>query len=205
MFQAALSSHPDKVGEDDRAAAEIQFKSVSQAYEILYDDEKRHLYDTHGMSAFQPGRGNGMGPGMDMDDILQQMFGMSDMGGGAAPRKSRKSDSEEQPYQVTLEELFKGKTTKFASKKNVICSHCKGSGGKDKAKPKKCESCQGAGMKQALRAVGPGLVTRETIECGSCKGSGNVFKEKDRCKKCKGNRVTEARKVLEIYIPRGSK
>ncbi|KAI9858362.1 MAG: hypothetical protein M1830_006337, partial [Pleopsidium flavum] len=33
----------------------------------------------------------------------------------------------------------------------------------------------------------------------------SIFKEKDRCKKCKGNRVTEERKVLEIYIPRGSK
>jgi DnaJ homolog subfamily A member 2 len=32
-----------------------------------------------------------------------------------------------------------------------------------------------------------------------------VFKDKDRCKKCKGARVVEARKVLELYIPPGSK
>lgn len=60
-------------------------------------------------------------------------------------------------------------------------------------------------MKQGLRSIGPGLVTQETVMCSACKGTGSVFKEKDRCKKCKGERVTEARKVLELYIPRGSR
>ena len=60
-------------------------------------------------------------------------------------------------------------------------------------------------MKQGLRSIGPGLVTQETVMCNPCKGTGSVFKEKDRCKKCKGERVTEERKVLELYIPRGSK
>lgn len=62
-----------------------------------------------------------------------------------------------------------------------------------------------AGSKVGLRSIGPGLVTQETVLCNSCKGTGSIYKEKDRCKKCKGNRVTEERKVLEIYIPRGSK
>ena len=56
-----------------------------------------------------------------------------------------------------------------------------------------------------LRSIGPGLVTQETVICDACKGSGSVFKDKDKCKKCKGNRVTEERKLLEIYIPRGAK
>lgn len=93
-----------------------------------------------------------MGAGVDLDDILAQMFGMSGgvppgFGGGAGPRprKPRKGENEEQNYQVTLEELYKGKIVKFASKKNIICSHCKGSGGKDKAKPKQCGSCAGRG------------------------------------------------------------
>lgn len=32
-----------------------------------------------------------------------------------------------------------------------------------------------------------------------------VFRDKDRCKKCKGTCVQEEKKVLEVYIPRGSK
>lgn len=201
---------------------------MSKAYEILYDDNKRHLYDTHGMSAFESGHGNGAGADGDLEEMLQHMFGMG-MGGGmpagfgtAGPRKPRKGEDEEHPYQVTLEELYKGKTAKFASKKNVVCSHCKGTGGKEKAKPKQCASCQGQGisatfspgetmlicglgLRRGLRSVGPGLVAQETVMCSSCKGSGSVYKEKDRCKKCKGERITEARKTLEVYIPRGSR
>ncbi|KAL8943796.1 MAG: hypothetical protein Q9211_000839 [Gyalolechia sp. 1 TL-2023] len=204
---AALSSHPDKVGENERAAADIKFKSISKAYEILSDDDKRDAYDAHGMAAFEAG--NPMDANVDLDDILAQMFGMHGMNGsggrGPGPRKPRKGQDEEHPYNVTLEELYKGKTTKFASKKNVICKVCKGSGGKDKAKPKECGSCHGRGMQQGLKAVGPGLVTQETVICNSCKGTGSVYRDKERCKKCKGNRVVEEKKVLELYIPRGSK
>ncbi|KAH0565146.1 hypothetical protein GP486_001458 [Trichoglossum hirsutum] len=207
---SALSSHPDKVPEDERPEAEMRFKAVSQAYEILHDDEKRRLYDTHGMSAFDPSRGNGMDGDVDFDDILSHMFGMR-MGGqphpgfGGGPMMPRKGRDEEKKYEVTLEELYKGKTTKFASTKNVICNICKGSGGKEKAKPKTCATCHGRGFTQGLRSVGPGLVTQETVMCSSCKGAGKLFKERDRCRKCKGDRVIEKTNFLEIYIPRGSK
>lgn len=60
-------------------------------------------------------------------------------------------------------------------------------------------------MQQGLKAVGPGLMTQETVICNSCKGTGKVYREKERCKKCKGERVVEEKKVLELYIPRGSK
>ena len=163
------------------------------------------------MAAFDPARGGGMGAEVDLDDILQQMFGMgggmpSGFGGGdGGPKRPRKGRDEEQQYEVTLEELYKGKTVKFASTKNVICSHCKGSGGKEKAKPQTCERCKGNGVTVGLRSVGPGLVTQERMICEACEGNGKVFKEKDRCKKCKGKRTTPEKKVLEIYIPRGAR
>lgn len=151
--QAALSSHPDKVSEDERAAADIKFKSISKAYEILSDDDKRDLYDAQGMSAFEAGNRGGMGADVDLDDILAHMFGMGMDGPGPQGPRSRKPQTgadEEHEYTVTLEELYKGKTTKFASKKNVICSRCKGKGGKEEAKSKDCGSCQGRGMLACL-------------------------------------------------------
>jgi DnaJ family protein A protein 2 len=159
-LQAALSSHPDKVPVEHREEAEARFKSVQQAYDILQDDQKRHLYDTHGMSAFKGGPGGPGGQEVDLDDILQQMFNMGGGGGGGGfhgmhggmpgmpgmgRRGPAKGPSEEQEYEVTLEELFKGKTTRFTSTKNVICGTCEGSGGKDKAKPQKCSNCGGKG------------------------------------------------------------
>lgn len=215
--KAALSHHPDKVAEDERVEAEVRFKAAKQAYEILSDDQKRDLYDTHGMAAFDPSKGMGEGP--DMEDILAQMFGggmgfsgmpgmggMGGMGGmpGGPGRMPRKGMSEQQEYQVTLEELYKGKTTKFATSKNVVCSNCKGSGGKQGAKSTACATCGGRGARTAIRQVGP-MLTQETVPCGTCSGSGQVWKEKDRCKKCKGKKVVEAKKMIELYIPRGAR
>ncbi|KAK7544793.1 uncharacterized protein J3D65DRAFT_610762 [Phyllosticta citribraziliensis] len=211
--KAALSSHPDKVPESEREEAEIRFKAVSQAYEILYDDEKRHLYDTHGMAAFDPSSGAGGGAGPDLDDILAQMFGggMGGMGGmpgmggmGGPPKRPRKGKNEEQEYEVTLEELYKGKTTRFASTKNVICETCNGSGGKDKCKPHDCSICGGKGQKQTVH-MGGGLLIPSVTTCGNCDGFGKVYKDKEKCKKCKGKRVVEKRKILELYVPRGAR
>ncbi|KAL9612518.1 MAG: hypothetical protein Q9167_002903 [Letrouitia subvulpina] len=170
--KAALSSHPDKVPENERADAETKFKLVGKAYEILYNDEKRHLYDTHGMSAFEASQGPGMSPGVDLEEMLAQMFGMggSTDGFGEArpyPRKPRRGKDEVHSYHVTLEDLYKG-------------------------------------VRQGLKSVGPGLVAQETVVCSACKGTRSVYKEKDKCRKCKGERVTEEKKPLEIFIPPGS-
>lgn len=88
----------------------------------------------------------------DLDDILASMFGMGAGGGGmpgfgAGPRagKPTKGPDEEQEYTVTLEDLYKGRTAKFSSTKNIICGLCKGRGGKEKANPKTCSSCGGVG------------------------------------------------------------
>ncbi|KOS21240.1 DnaJ protein -like protein xdj1 [Escovopsis weberi] len=206
--KAALRFHPDKVPEEQREESEVKFKEASRAYEILSDEDKRQMYDMHGMAAFDGSRGGPGGPEVDLNDILSQMFGFN-MGGGPADgmpgmNRPRKGPDEEQEYKVTLEELYKGKTVKFSANKQVVCGGCKGSGGKDKAKSSACERCRGRGVAEAIRQVGPGLMRRETVVCDHCAGAGKVFKEKDRCKRCKGKRTTQEKKVLEMYIPRGS-
>ncbi|KAK6075407.1 DnaJ protein-like protein [Seiridium cupressi] len=204
----ALKHHPDKVPEDQREESEAKFKAVTQAYEILRDEEKREMYDRHGMAAFDPSRGGGMGPEVDINDILAQMFGMGMGGGpggpGGRPRGPMKGPDDENAYSVSLEDLYKGKTVKFAADKQIVCGTCKGSGAKEKVKPETCQRCKGRGKVEAFRQVGPGMVAREAAICDRCEGSGHSIKEKDRCKKCKGKRTVKERKPLEIYIPRGS-
>ena len=217
FHKLALKSHPDKVPEEQRAEAERKFKAAGQAYEILSDPEKRSLYDAHGMAAFTGAGGPG-GMDVNMEDILNMfgmgggMAGMGGMGGmpgmggfGGRARGPKRSPDENQKYEVSLEDLYKGKTVKFSSTKNVICSKCEGSGGAKGAEAKECSSCKGQGVKQVVSQVGPGMLTQRMVACGACEGTGKVWNPKDKCKKCKGKRTTEEKKQLELYIPRGAR
>lgn len=49
------------------------------------------------------------------------------------------------------------------------------------------------------------FLTPKTVACSTCNGQGQFFSPKDKCKKCKGKKTTEVRKMLEIYIPPGAK
>jgi len=41
----ALEWHPDKHNDANKEAAEAKFTEISEAYEVLNDDEKRRKYD----------------------------------------------------------------------------------------------------------------------------------------------------------------
>lgn len=66
----ALKWHPDR-NRDNKDIAEAKFKKISEAYEVLSDDEKRQKYDRFGSVD---------GPDISFtnaNDIFEQMFGQS--------------------------------------------------------------------------------------------------------------------------------
>lgn len=77
----ARKYHPDVNKDKD---AEEKFKEINAAYEVLSDPEKKQQYDQYGDSMFGGQNfhdfARGQGQGVDLDDILRQMFG----GGGGA-------------------------------------------------------------------------------------------------------------------------
>lgn len=120
------------------------------------------------------------------------------------PKRGGRTEDGHVEFPVTLEELYKGKVVKFTSKRNKLCELCSGSGGKPKAKARKCAKCEGSGSVKKQYSLAPGIVSSRYIECNSCKGRGELFREKDRCKNCKGSGLVEGTKILEAYIPRGA-
>src|SRR5262249_38658382 len=78
----AMQYHPDRNAGDK--GAEQKFKNISEAYDILKDDQKRAAYDRFGHAAFEQG-GGAAGPGGfggfsgGFADIFEEMFGA--MGG----------------------------------------------------------------------------------------------------------------------------
>ncbi|KAM9934426.1 hypothetical protein OXX80_005987 [Metschnikowia pulcherrima] len=213
----ALKYHPDKVGEDEREDAEIRFKEISRAYEILSDEQKRSDYDIYGTA---DGIGEN-GPGFSSNpygDEYGQSFGADDfysffsnMNGAPPPRagkqkaRAQKTADAEMEVEVSLEDLYKGKTVKITSTRNVICGGCRGSGARKKAVPRVCTACNGQGYTTKIKRVGPGLVSQFHVDCEKCLGEGKVFRTKDKCKTCRGAQVVEETKILEFEIPPGAK
>lgn len=189
----ALKHHPDK---NPGAEAEERFKEIARAFEVLSNPKTRELYDQGGEEALKEG-GNGGGSAMD---LFEMMFGM---GGGRRNKEKRTKDIMYQ-LKVTLKELYNGSKRKVAIQRNIICEKCEGKGGKHGA-VRKCTVCDGQGQRVAIQQIGPGFVARQVLPCNMCMGKGEIIDEKDKCKKCNGQKVVPNKKVLEVFIDVGMK
>jgi len=193
----ALRLHPDKGGDPEL------FKEVTHAYEVLSDSQKRSIYDTRGEAGLSESGGMG---GMDPQDLFSQLFGGGGFFGGAGgPRSqgSRKSKDLIHRVHVSLEDLYKGKTTKLALTRNVICPKCDGKGGKEGA-VRPCVSCQGRGVRVTLRQMGP-MIQQLQQPCDECSGTGEIINHRDKCKNCNARKVISEKKMLEVHIDKGMK
>ena len=190
----ALKFHPDK-----NPDAGDKFKDISHAYEILSNAEKRQIYDNYGEAGLN---GEGGPGGMNAEDLFAQFFGGGFFGGaGGKPRGPRRTEDMNFSLQVTLEEIYKGKTAKIAVQRKVICGKCSGRGGKEGA-VKTCGTCQGRGIKTILRQMGP-LVQQMQQTCPDCEGEGEIIRAADRCGACNGRKVSSEKKVHEIHVEAG--
>ncbi|KAH3901308.1 probable Mitochondrial protein import protein MAS5 [Saccharomycodes ludwigii] len=192
----ALKYHPDKNPSEEAAE---KFKEISASYEILSDSEKRSIYDQFGEEGLQGNGGPGGFGGFGAEDLFSQFFG----GGSARSRGPPRGKDIVHEISVTLEDLYKGKTSKLALNKKVLCKGCDGRGGKADA-VKKCTSCNGQGVKFVTRQMGP-MIQRFQTECDVCHGEGDIIDPKGLCKECNGKKVANVRKILEVKIEPGMK
>lgn len=186
-------------------AAEEKFKEISHAYEILSDSQKRQIYDQYGEAGLEGGAGGG--GGMAAEDLFAQFFGGGSFGGmfsgmhqNRAPPKAK---TIHHIHNVSLEDIYRGKVSKLALQRSIICPKCDGRGGKEGA-VRRCAGCDGQGMKTMMRQMGPMIQRFQTV-CPDCNGEGEIFKDKDRCKQCMGKKTVVDRKVLHVHVDRGMK
>lgn len=140
-----------------------------------------------------------------LQDLFSQLFGGGGFfgGGGGRSQGIRKTKDLVHRVQVSLEDLYKGKTTKLALTRNALCSKCNGKGGKDGA-VRPCGPCSGRGVKVTLRQMGP-MIQQIQSACDDCNGTGEIINPKDRCSNCKGKKVLPEKKILEVHIDKGMK
>jgi len=89
-----------------------------------------------------------------MDDIFS-MF----MGGGPRGGQQRKAKVKPIARQVdvSLADIYNGKTLDIEVERHRLCPACDGIGGTDKSAVLKCSACKGTGVRTVLRQMGPGM------------------------------------------------
>lgn len=203
----AMKYHPDR--NPGNAEAELKFKEVTEAYEVLKDSQKRAAYDRYGHAAFAQGAGAGAGgfggfnfdfgggSGAGFGSIFEDIF--SEFMGGA--RRSRQQDGVRgadirYDLEITLEEAYKGLTKEIEIQTAVKCEDCHGTGAAEGSKAETCDTCHGTGR---VRRQAGFFIEERT--CPTCNGTGKVIK--NPCKKCGGTGKISQKKVLEVTIPAG--
>lgn len=193
--------HPDINKEE---GSDAKFKEISEAYEILSDDQKRQQYDQFGHAGAQGGFSQGFGGqdfsgfgGSGFEDIFSSFFGGQRQRDPNAPRKG---DDLQYTMTITFEEAVFGTKKEISIRKEVTCHTCNGNGAKPGTKKKTCSYCKGSGHVSVEQNTILGRVRTEKV-CPQCNGSGEEFEES--CPTCHG-RGTETKNVkLEVTVPEG--
>lgn len=212
----ALKYHPDRVSADKKKEAEVKFKEMSEAYEVLLDPQKKAAYDNYGHAGVDSSfKGGGFDFnqdfhhfedlrdwGIDLNDILQGFgFGGGDMFGGGFGRGQRRAGPRrgsdlEYRIEISFEDAALGGKKTIAIPRFEECVECAGTGAKPGSKKEKCPACGGRG--QVSSSSGFFNIVRT---CDKCGGEGVIIKSP--CQECSGTGRIRAKKEIEVNIPAG--
>jgi molecular chaperone DnaJ len=198
----ALKFHPDRNPGDK--SAEEKFKEAAEAYAVLADADKRHLYDRFGHAGL--GAAASGGAGFDptvftgFEDILGglgDIFGFGDLFGGGRRRGGPQRGADlRYDLEISFEESARGAETSIQIPRQETCETCHGSGAAPGSKPSTCPQCQGRGQ---LRYQQGFFTVART--CGQCRGSGQVIS--NPCSACRGAGRVQKERKLTVKIPAG--
>eukprot|EP00262_Sarcandra_glabra_P010835 TRINITY_DN2632_c1_g2_i1.p1 TRINITY_DN2632_c1_g2~~TRINITY_DN2632_c1_g2_i1.p1 ORF type:complete len:308 (+),score=51.94 TRINITY_DN2632_c1_g2_i1:207-1130(+) len=123
--------------------------------------------------------------------------------GSSGVGRQKQVDDAVHSLKVSLEDLYNGTIKKLSLSRNVSCPTCEGKGSKSGAS-RGCWECLGSGTMRNLVPVDSPLIVEIVEEvCSDCRGLGEIISEDDKCTRCKGSKVTQEEKVLEVLVEKG--
>ena len=195
----AKKYHPDQNPGDEEVVH--KYHEVSEAYEVLRDNQKRQIYDRYGHEGLAAAaNGGGAAGGVDLGDLIGQMFGDFIGGGAGRSRRSRgprRGEDIEDVLDVDLLEAATGVKKSVSVRYEANCKECSGSGAKAGTQPAACKRCKGSGAEY----VSAGGLFSFPQACRGCGGRGSVIA--DPCHTCRGAGRVETRESIEIGVPPG--
>jgi molecular chaperone DnaJ len=195
----AQQTHPD-VNAD--AGADVRFKEINEAYQVLSDPQRRQAYDmfgTAGLGGDGGGFGAGAGGGFgNFSDIFDAFFG----GAQSGARRGHPTAGVDLRYdlRITLEEAVRGTDKEIEFPVLGRCETCSGSGAKPGSEAVACDQCGGRGEIRTTRRTMLGQMVNVSA-CPKCNGEGKIITEP--CETCHGDGRTERRRSLRVTIPAG--
>ncbi|VDL61501.1 unnamed protein product [Hymenolepis diminuta] len=206
-YMLAKKYHPD-VNKSDKTAAQ-KFAEVSEAYEVLGDEQKRKQYDsfggttTGGFSGAQSGYGD-FASHIDPEELFRRIFKDSDFAfkeWSSGDKNFAESifgfnTTREVVVNLSFEDACKGITKEININTIVPCSTCEGSRCQPGTGMATCPNCHGTGNETI--STGP-FVLRST--CRRCSGTGSIVRYP--CRACNGTGQTVGKENVKVAIPPG--
>jgi molecular chaperone DnaJ len=201
----AMTYHPDR--NNGAKEAEEKFKAITEAYDVLRDENKRAVYDRYGEAGL---RGGAAGfHHVDLSEALNIFMrdlgglgGFGDLFGGGGGRGSGPRTGSDIKLQMpmTLAEVATGIDKTVTVKLLEPCDRCDGRGAEPGSSPTVCVTCKGSGeVRRAQRSFFGQVVS--VAPCPTCSGEGTVISSP--CKKCRGEGRLRGEKQIVVRIPAG--
>jgi molecular chaperone DnaJ len=197
----AMKYHPDRNTGEGGEEAEIRFKEIKLAYEVLSDEQKRAAYDQFGHAGVDGSAGMGGGPGgfgggASFSDIFGDVFGDIFGGGGRSGHRHQRGADMAYNLELSLEDAVKGTTVKVRIPTRVTCETCQGSGAKPGTSPRTCTTCGGSGQVRTQQGF---FIAQQA--CPACHGRGMEIDSP--CPDCRGHGRIQKHKTLSVKVPPG--
>lgn len=182
--------HPDK--NPDNKEAEEKFKTVSEAYQVLSNTDRRTAYDNTGRSTFT-GFGS-EGPSINEEEMMEFLRNMA--GGGVPFGQQRRMYSVGAVVEIGLKDILNGIENKEIKINTTIpCQTCLGTCVDASIQPDKCNKCDGTGRIEVNK---PGM--KVAMTCNKCKGKGKTYHP---CKVCNASGEESLSQDVSVNIPSG--
>ncbi len=197
----ARKFHPD-VNPGD-TSAEVKFKDISEAYQILSDPKKKTMYDRFGHQAFgRPGSGGQASWDFDFSQFgnLGDVFGTFFGGQGKeAQRGPVRGKDLQYTIDLTFQDVMNGLSTKIMVQHDIQCKTCHGKKTAPGRDLETCAQCQGSGqMKMTAGFLNLGV----SQPCSQCAGTGKV--NRYPCRNCHGVGIQQDTERIVVKIPAGA-
>lgn len=181
----AIQHHPDKGGDPE------VFKEISNAYQVLSDDQKKGEYDSMSDEMWENHMAGGGGPpggGFPGGDPFAAFFGgMFNQQQQQGPVRRR---DHVHGLRISQRDAYHGLTKTVKVNVTMMCEKCR----------TKCHPCDGRGNITDMRQMGPFMRQMFNRQCDACGGTGY---RSPGCEACGGKGNCSKDHTIEMKIPAG--